>query len=188
MARPIAGWLVAAMLGLAACGGNGSAEPSTTSVVPSTTSPSTTTAATTTTTTTTLPVTTTISALDAEKAKVEAAYRAVTAAHLNALTVLDGYDPATIRAVYAPGPLLDSELQLISDFRNQGRRMRPNNPDSTQNTVESISLTDSETRPRRWSFASRITLWFMNREARLGQRTTSSSTTARELAVSRGAW
>jgi hypothetical protein len=59
------------------------------------------------------------------------------------LTVLDGYDPATIRAVFAPGPLLDSELQLISDFRNLGRRVRPNNPDLTQNVIESTSIASS---------------------------------------------
>ncbi len=141
MARPIAGWLVAAMLGLAACGGNGSAEPSTTSVVPSTTSTSTTTAATT--TTTTLPVTTTISALDAEKAKVEAAYRAVEEAYISSLLDLDNYDPADLSTIVAPGPWLDLQLSTLANLKAQGRRARPNSPDIRSIIVESVDLSSA---------------------------------------------
>src|SRR5678816_855349 len=145
VARPIAVWLVAAMFGLAACSGDGSAEPPSSSPGPSSTSMSTT--ATSSTTATTLPAATTTSAqqaLDAEKAKVEAAYRATYAVFTNALTVLEAYDPASVQAVFAPGPLLDEELQFISDFRGQGRRVRRNNPDTTRNTVESVSLSGSD--------------------------------------------
>jgi hypothetical protein len=43
-----------------------------------------------------------------------------------------------------PGPLLDAELKVISDFRDQGRRLRPNEPDTTRILVESDSLTSAE--------------------------------------------
>jgi hypothetical protein len=141
MARSVAVCLLLAALGLAACDGSGSAEPSTTSSAPSA---STTTVVTTTTVAATSTTASAAQALAAEKANVEAAYRAVEAAHLNALTVLGDYDPATIRAVYAPGPLLDGELQDIADFRGQGRRLKLNDPDVHVYTVESDSLASAD--------------------------------------------
>jgi hypothetical protein len=138
VARPVAVLLVAVLVGVAACDGKGSAEPSSTSSAPSTAS---TTAVTTTTTVpTSAPTTSAAQALDAEKAKVEAAYRAIVTAHLNALTVLGDFDPATIRAVIARGPQLDAELQFVSEFRGKGQRIKLNEPDTTRQTVESISL------------------------------------------------
>jgi hypothetical protein len=140
VARPVAVWLVAAMFGLAACGGNGSAEPSTTtSVAPSSTLSSTSTTTTTTTTTVLVPPTT-ISPLDAEKAKVEAAYRAAAAAHQKALSDPDMADPDALRAVIANGRLLDAELKLIDDLKREGRRVKPNDPSVREFTVEALSL------------------------------------------------
>jgi hypothetical protein len=94
-----------------------------------------------------VPTTTTTNgahALEAEKANVEAAYRAVDAAFTKALTVVADFDPTALREVFAPGPLLDGELQFIADFRGQGRRVRPNDPDTTRRLIESNSLRSAD--------------------------------------------